>query len=37
MYKDDSKKGLVLELHMEYPKDLHDLQNTYPCAPKKLN
>ena len=26
-YKEDSKKGLMLEVDLEYPKELHDLHN----------
>ena len=35
-YKEDSKKGLILEVDLEYPKELHDLHNDYPCAPEKV-
>ena len=35
-YKDDSKKGLILEVDLEYPKKLHDLHNDYPLAAEKL-
>ena len=35
-YKEDSKKGLILEVHLEYPKELCDLHNDYPCAPEKV-
>ena len=31
-YPDDSKKGLVLETDLEYPKELHDSLNDYPLA-----
>ena len=33
-YKDDSKKGLILEVNLEYPKELHDLHNDYPLGPE---
>ena len=35
-YKDDSKKGLILEVNLEYPKELHDLHNDYPLGPEKV-
>ena len=35
-YKADSKEGLILEVDLEYPKELHDLQNDYPIAPEKV-
>ena len=35
-YKEDSKKGLILEVDLEYPKDLHNHHNDYPCAPEKI-
>ena len=35
-YKKDSKKGLILEVDLEYPKELHDLHNDYPLAAEKL-
>ena len=35
-YKDDSKKGLILEVDLEYPKELHDLHNNYPLAAEKI-
>ena len=28
-YNDDSKKGLILEVDLEYPEKLHDLHNDY--------
>ena len=34
-YTDDSKKGLILEIDLEYPTELHDLHNDYPLAPEK--
>ena len=34
-YKDDSKRGLILEVDLEYPQELHDLHNEYPLAPEK--
>ena len=35
-YKEDSREGLVLEVDLEYPKDLHELHNDYPSAPEKV-
>ena len=35
-YKEDSRAGLVLEVDLEYPKDLHELRNDYPLAPEKV-
>ena len=35
-YKEDSREGLVLEVDLEYPKDLHELHNDYPSAPQKI-
>ena len=31
--KEDSKKGLILEVDLKYPRELHDLHNDYPLAP----
>ena len=36
-YKEDSKDGLIIEVDLEYPKDLHELHNDYPLAPEKVN
>ena len=35
-YKEDSKKGLILEVDLEYPEELHDLHNDYPLEPEKV-
>ena len=35
-YKEDSKKGLIMEVDLEYPKELHDLHNDYPLAAEKI-
>ena len=35
-YKVDSKKGLILEVDLDYPEKLHDLHNDYPLASEKL-
>ena len=34
-YKADGKKGLILDVDLEYPQELHDLHNDYPVAPEK--
>lgn len=35
-YVEDSKKGLILEVDLEYPKQLHELHNSYPLAPEQI-
>ena len=35
-YTSDSSKGSVLEVDLEYPKELRELQNDYPLAPDKM-
>ena len=35
-YNKESKKGLIFEVDLEYPKNLHNLHNDYPCAPEKV-
>ena len=35
-YKEDSNKGLILEVDLEYPQELHNLHNDYPLAPEKV-
>ena len=36
LYKEDSKKGLILEVDLKYPNKLHNLHNDYPLAPEKV-
>ena len=31
---DNGRTGFILEVDLEYPKELHDLQNDYPLAPE---
>ena len=35
-YKEDSKKGLILKVDLEYNERLHDAQNSYPLGPEKV-
>ena len=35
-FKEDCKRGLILEVDLEYPKELHDLHNDYPLAAEKI-
>ena len=35
-YKKDCKKGLILEVDLEYNKNLHELHNDYPVALEKV-
>ena len=35
-YKEDGEKGLILEVDLEYPEELHDLHNDYPLGPEKV-
>ena len=35
-YELDSKEGLILEVDLKYPKEIHDLHNDYPIAPEKV-
>ncbi|XP_068757392.1 uncharacterized protein [Montipora capricornis] len=35
-YREDSTKGLILEVNLMYPKELHNLHNDYPCAAEKI-
>lgn len=33
--RDDVEFGYILEVDLEYPKELHNLHDDYPCAPEK--
>ena len=35
-YTEDTRKGVILEVSLEYPYELHDLHNDYPLAPEKI-
>ena len=35
-YDDDSDKGYILEVDVEYPKNLHDLHSDLPFLPEKM-
>ena len=34
-YKTNGKNGLILEVDLEYQRELHDLHNDYPVAQEK--
>ena len=35
-YENDSSKGIILEVDLEYPEKLHDQHNDYPLAAEKI-
>ena len=35
-YKAYGKNGLILEVDLEYPRELHNIHNDYPVAPEKV-
>ena len=35
-YDENSDKGYILEVNVEYPKNLHDLQNDLPFLPERM-
>ena len=36
-YKEDIKKGVILEVDLEYTQELHDHHNSYPLAQEEMN
>lgn len=36
-YTENSNKGLILEVDLEYPQKLHDLNNDYPLPAEKVS
>ena len=36
-YDENSAKGPILEVDLEYPEELHHLHHDYPCAPEKIS
>ena len=32
----DNPEGYILEVNLEYPKELHDFHNDYPVTPEKI-
>ena len=35
-FLEDDDEGIILEVDLEYPEELHDLHNDYPLAPEKI-
>ena len=35
-YNEDSDKGYILDIDVEYPKKLHDLQSDLPFFPERM-
>ena len=35
-YTSNSSKGCVLEVNLEYPKELREIHNDYPLAPDEI-
>ena len=36
LLSEKSPIGYILEVHLQYPNELHELHNDYPLAPEKL-
>ena len=36
LIEENSSIGYILEIHLEYPNELHELHNDYPLASEKL-
>ena len=34
--QDEQEEGYFLEVDLEYPKELHDTFDNYPCVPEKM-
>ena len=35
--EDEQEQGCFLEVDLEYPEELHDTHDTFPCAPEKVS